>query len=135
VNSAEWKLRLAGAEPRKMHEMLEDFEASEAALKAKDEEIDRLQEALDEYGVHHNGCAVFHRTREQIDRIEHPACTCGLEAALDSKEKKGEEKYYFYCKKCDRRIPEDNISGSTHYGFTEDDECLLCPGPVEERDG
>jgi len=55
----------------------------ERKLLAKDEEIARLRRALENYGDHKSLCAVFHRTRAQIDACEWPACTCGLNAALD----------------------------------------------------
>jgi hypothetical protein len=45
-------------------------------------EIDRLRAALDEYGEHKATCAVYKRTKEQIDANQWSACTCGLDAAL-----------------------------------------------------
>ena len=71
---------------------------AQSALKAKDEEIARLRDALGEYGVHQFQCLLsqWHAGRPTGDgRYEmkygdkwyrddkKPPCTCGLSAALD----------------------------------------------------
>ncbi len=36
----------------------------------------------------------------------------------------------YRCRKCGRKIPAENLTGNGHYGWTEDGECVVCPGPV-----
>jgi hypothetical protein len=40
-----------------------------------------------------------------------------------------------YCNLCKRMIPEKNITERGHFGWTEDGECLICPGPEQTHAG
>ena len=63
-----------------MHNVLIDVDVL-AKLRA---DLAAARDGLERYGQHEAQCAIYQRTHEQIERLEWPPCTCGLDRVCQS---------------------------------------------------